>query len=47
MIGVQPELIHKFGDTIKQETLATAIEPDIIEPDQFGTQDGITVKVKR
>ncbi len=47
VIGVKPELLAKFGDTIKSETLATSIELDILEPDQFGTLDGITVKVKR
>jgi isoleucyl-tRNA synthetase len=47
IIGVRPELLAKFGETIKAETLATSIEPDIQEPDQFGTLDGITVKVKR
>lgn len=47
LIGVKPELIAQFGDTIKAETLATSIEPDLTEPDQFATQDGITIKVKR
>ncbi len=47
LINVKPELIATFGETIKAETLATSIEPDLQEPDQFGTQDGITVKIKR
>jgi len=47
LINVKPELIQKFGDYIKTETLATSIESDIFEPDQFATMDGMTVKVKR
>lgn len=47
LINVKPELIAQFGETIKAETLATSIEPDLAEPDQFATQDGITIKVKR
>ncbi len=47
LIGVKPELLATFGDYIKNETLATSIEPDLQEPDQFGTQEGVTVKVKK
>ena len=47
IIGAEAGLIDKFGDYISSETLATSIENDIKEPDEFGEYDGVTIKVKR
>ena len=47
LIGADSELISKFGDYIKSETLATEIKDDITDADQFTDFEGITIKVKR
>jgi isoleucyl-tRNA synthetase len=47
IIGAKNGLVDKFGDYIKAETLATSIENDIEEPDQFGEYDGMTIKIKK
>jgi len=47
LINVNPDLIKKWGDYIKAETLATSIEDDISEPDEFSKLDGVVIKVKR
>ncbi|MBU1682570.1 isoleucine--tRNA ligase [Patescibacteria group bacterium] len=47
LINVDSELIDKFGDYIKTETLATSIESDIEDPDQFEDFDEVTIKIKR
>ena len=47
LINVDPKIIKNFGDYIKAETLATSIEKDISNPDQFEDIDKVTIKVKR
>ncbi len=47
LVKVDIDLIEKFGEYIKNETLAESIESDIIEPDQFLEFDGIIIKVKK
>lgn len=47
LTGANSELIAKFGDYIKAETLATKIVDDMEDGDQFAELDGITIKVKR
>jgi len=47
LIKAKPELISKFGDYIKSETLALSIADDISDPDQFEEFEGITIKIKR
>jgi isoleucyl-tRNA synthetase len=47
LVKSKPELIEKFGDYIKAETLALSIVPDIQDPDQFDEFEGITIKIKR
>jgi len=47
LINADEEMLKNFGDYIKSETLATTIEKDIDEPDQFATLNDITIKVKR
>ena len=47
LINADTDMLKNFGDYIKAETLATSIEKDIKEPDQFGTYNGITIKIKR
>jgi len=47
IIGTDDDLIEKFGNYIKTETLSTSIEEDIKDPDEFGEYDGVTIKIKR
>ena len=47
LINIDKTLIEKFGDYIKNETLATSIESDIKEPDEFIDIDEVTIKIKR
>lgn len=47
LINVNNELVEKFGDYIKNETLATSIEDDIKDPDEFIDMDEVTIKIKR
>ncbi|MBU0727623.1 class I tRNA ligase family protein, partial [Patescibacteria group bacterium] len=47
LINVSKTLIEKFGDYIRNETLATSIEDDIAEPDEFIDMDEVTIKIKR
>ncbi|MBN1258288.1 isoleucine--tRNA ligase [Candidatus Peregrinibacteria bacterium] len=47
LVGAKPELLAKWGDYIKSETLATSIEADIAKPDQSVELEEITIKVKR
>jgi len=47
LINADADMLKNFGDYIKAETLAESIEDDLKEPDQFGTYNGITIKVKR
>ena len=47
LINIDKTLIEKFGDYIKNETLATSIENDITEPDEFIDIDEVTIKIKR
>lgn len=47
LIGADKELLKKFGDYIKAETLATKIVEEMEDGDQFTELDGITIKVKR
>ena len=47
LIKAKPELLSKFGDYIKAETLALSIADDISDPDQFEEFEEITIKIKR
>ena len=47
LINANAEMLKNFGDYIKSETLATTIEKDLGDPDQFGEYDGVTIKIKR
>ena len=47
LVGVDSELVNKFGDYIKSETLATSIESDLESPDESGDYDGVVIKIKR
>jgi isoleucyl-tRNA synthetase len=47
LVNVEPKLVKEFGKYIMAETLATSLEKDIKEPDQFGKYDGVTIKIKR
>lgn len=47
LIGADSELLAKFGDYIKAETLATQIVTEMEDGDQFTELNGITIKVKR
>jgi isoleucyl-tRNA synthetase len=47
LINADADMLKNFSDYIKSETLATSIESDISEPDQFAEYNDITVKVKR
>lgn len=47
LIGVSPDLLTQFGEYLKSETLATSIEEDLMEPDQFAEFEGVVIKVKR
>ena len=47
LIGVDPKVLSEFGDYIQNETLATSLENDMIEPDQFGEFEGMVIKVKK
>ncbi len=47
LINASPELLERFGELIKKETLATAIESDLELPDQAAPLDHMVLKVKR
>jgi len=47
LIGVDKDLVEKFTDYIKTETLTTNILNDIKDADQLTDFEGITIKVKR
>ncbi len=45
--GAGDELIKKFGDYIKTETLAVNLESDIENPDKFIDFEGMTIKIRK
>jgi len=47
IVGAKKELLEKFGDYIKNETLATSLESDMTEADQMAELEGMTIKIKR
>ena len=47
LIGAEKELLDRFADYIKAETLATEIVEEMTDGDQFTEFEGITIKVKR
>ena len=47
LVGANSELIEKFGDYIKSETLSITIENDISNPDQSAEFEGVTIKIKK
>lgn len=46
LVGADAELLEKFGEYIKTETLATSIEGDLVNADQEVEYEGVVVKVK-
>ena len=47
LVNADADLVNKFGDYIKSETLATSIESGISDPDESGEYDGVIIKIKR
>ncbi len=47
LVNVDKNLLKNHGDYIKSETLATSIEDDLEDADQFAEYEGTTIKIRR